>query len=237
MAGLNSSEKLKTRLRVAELSKKKSALLYNFYENIKAGGEVFSAEDIDIALEALKLAQLDIKDREARERQEREAELLKQKMEEDEKRRRAAEARAARRAERKRLEHVKQVTAMDLPMDFTNAFEEDVRANVHCDTIAEGLLVCMDALGMVDIEFISAITGEEMKTVIETLKGSIFQNPLHWNECFYKGWETTDEYLSGNLMHKYALALEANEAYNGYFDSNIKALEELIGPGSHPHCI
>ena len=87
MAGLNGSEKLKTRLRVAELSKKKSALLYNFYENIKAGGEVFSAEDIDIALEALKLAQLDIKEREARQRQEREAELLKQKMEEDEKRR------------------------------------------------------------------------------------------------------------------------------------------------------
>ena len=87
MAGLNGSEKLKTRLRVAELSKKKSALLYNFYENIKAGGEVFSAEDIDIALEALKLAQLDIKEREARQRQEREAELLKQKMEEEEKRR------------------------------------------------------------------------------------------------------------------------------------------------------
>ena len=71
---------------MAELSKKKSALLYNFYENIKAGGEVFSAEDIDIALEALKLAQLDIKEREARQRQEREAELLKQKMEEEEKR-------------------------------------------------------------------------------------------------------------------------------------------------------
>ena len=230
MAGLNSSEKLKTRLRVAELSKKKSALLYNFYENIKAGGEVFSPEDIDIALEALKLAQLDIKEREARARQEREAELLKQKMEEDEKRRRAAEARAARRAERKRLEHVKQVTAMDLPMDFANAFDEDSRANVHCDTIAEGLLVCMDALGMVDIEFISAITGEEMKTVIETLKGSIYQNPLHWNECFYKGWEIADEYLSGNLMHKYALALEANEAYNGYFSANVKALEDLIGP-------
>ena len=230
MAGLNSSEKLKTRLRVAELSKKKSALLYGFYEHVKAAGEILSSEDLDIAQEALKLAQLDIQEREARERQEREAELLKQKMEEDEKRRRAAEARAARRAERKRLEHVKQVTAMDLPMDFTNAFDEDIRANVHCDTIAEGLLVCMDALGMVDIEFISAITGEEMKTVIETLKGSIFQNPLHWNECFYKGWETADEYLSGNLMHKYALALEANEAYNGYFDSNIKALEELIGP-------
>jgi hypothetical protein len=79
LAGLNSSEKLKTRMRVAELSKKKSALLYNFYESIKAGGQVFSAEDIDIALEALKLAQLDIKEREARERLEKEAEMLKQK--------------------------------------------------------------------------------------------------------------------------------------------------------------
>ena len=230
MAGLNSKEKLQTRVRVAELSKKKSALLYNFYENIKAGGEVFSTEDIDIALEALKLAQLDIKEREARQRQEQEAEQLKQKMDEDEKRRLAAEARAARRAEQKRREHAKQVTAMDLPMDFSNAFDEDIRANVHCDTIAEGLLLCMDALGMVDIEFISAITGEEMKTVIETLKGSIYQNPLHWNECFYKGWEIADEYLSGNLMHKYALALEANESYYGYFDANVEALEDLIGP-------
>ena len=87
MAGLNSKEKLQTRVRVAELSKKKSALLYNFYENIKAGGEVFSTEDIDIALEALNLAQLDITEREARQRQEQEAEQLKQKMDEDEKRR------------------------------------------------------------------------------------------------------------------------------------------------------
>ena len=54
----------------------------------------------------------------------------------------------------------------------------------------EGLLVSLDALGLVDIEFISSVTGEEMKTVIESLKGSIYQNPLHWGECYYKGWET-----------------------------------------------
>ena len=230
MAGMNKIEKEKAKERMVALSKKKSALLYNFYENIKLGNQIFSAEDIDIAIETLKLTQLDMKEREARQRQEQEAELLKQKMEEEEKRRLAAQARAARRAERKRLEHVKEVTAMDLPMDYINAFDQDDRTNVHCDTVAEGLMVCMDALGMVDIEFISAITGQEMKTVIEMLKGSIYQNPLHWNECFYKGWEIADEYLSGNLMHKYSLALEANEAYEGYFAANVQALEDLMGP-------
>ena len=230
MAKLNSLEKAKVRERVAALSKKKSSLLYNFYENVKRGTEVFSMEEVDIAIDSLKLAKLDIKERETRQRQEQEAALLKQQMEDQEKLRRAAEARAARRAEKKRKEHVKQVTAMDLPMDYTNSFEDDERTNIQCDTISEGLLVSLDALGMVDIEFIAAITGEDMRTVIETLKGSIFQNPLHWEECFYKGWETADEYLSGNLMHKYSLAMEANEAYDGYFDANIKALEDVIGP-------
>ena len=83
---------------------------------------------------------------------------------------------------------------------------------------------------MVDIEFISSITGEEMKTVIEMLKGTIFQNPLIWDECFYKGWETADEYLSGNLMHKLSLAEDANEEYPGIFKENIKALKEVITP-------
>ena len=62
-----------------------------------------------------------------------------------------------------------------------------------------------------------------MKTVIEMLKGTIFQNPLLWDECFYKGWETADEYLSGNLMHKLSLAEDANEEYPGIFAENIKA--------------
>ena len=215
---------------VAVLAKQKSALLYQFYETIKNGGEILSAEDLDIAIESLKLAQLDIKDREERKRKEREAEILKEKMEEAEKRRRLAEVRAAKRAEKKRIERVKEITAMDLPIDYINRFDDDAKANVHCDSIVEGLLVSLDALGLVDIEFISAVTGEEMKTVIESLKGSIYQNPLHWGECYYKGWETSDEYLSGNLMHKLAIAQAANNEYPGIFDSNIKALKDLAAP-------
>lgn len=215
---------------VALLAKQKSTLLYRFYETIKNGGDILSAEDLDIAIESLKLAQLDIKDREERKRKEREAEVLKQRMEEAEKRRRMAEVRAAKRAEKKRIERAKEITAMDLPVDYVNRFDDDVRANVHFDSIVEGLLVSLDALGLVDIEFISSVTGEEMKTVIESLKGSIYLNPLHWGECYYKGWETSDEYLSGNLMHKLAIAQAANNEYPGIFDSNIKALKELAAP-------
>ena len=215
---------------VAVLAKQKSTLLYQFYETIKNGGEILSAEDLDIAIESLKLAQLDIKDREERKRKEREAEILKERMEEAEKRRRLAEVRAAKRAEKKRIERAKEISAMDLPIDYVNRFDDDARANVHCDSIVEGLLVSLDALGLVDIEFISSVTGEEMKTVIESLKGSIYQNPLHWGECYYKGWETSDEYLSGNLMHKLAIAQAANNEYPGIFDSNIKALKELAAP-------
>ena len=215
---------------VAVLAKQKSTLLYQFYETIKNGGEILSAEDLDIAIESLKLAQLDIKDREERKRKEREANILKQRMEDAEKRRRMAEVRAAKRAEKKRIERAKEITAMDLPIDYVNRFDDDARANVHCDSIVEGLLVSLDALGLVDIEFISSVTGEEMKTVIESLKGSIYQNPLHWGECYYKGWETSDEYLSGNLMHKLAIAQAANNEYPGIFDSNIKALKELAAP-------
>ena len=51
---------------------------------------MFSSDDIELAIEALQLSKLDVKEREDKKRREREAELLKQKMIEDEERRRAA---------------------------------------------------------------------------------------------------------------------------------------------------
>ncbi len=211
-------------------AKEKRELLIRFFQSVQKGGDILSVEDLEIAVESLKLAKLDIQEREKRRRAEEEAARLRKKAEQKEARRRRAEERAARRAQRLREEHVKNVTAMDLPMDFVNPYDDDDRAGVHCDSIGDALLVSLDALGIVDIEFIASITGEEMKTVIEALRGSIFQNPLHWNECFYKGWETADEYLSGNLTHKYHLAKEATEKYLGYFDNNVAALEKLINP-------
>lgn len=120
---------------------------------------------------------------------------------------------------------------MDLPLDWENAFIDDERAlGVHADSIPDGLVHSLTALGRVDIEYIAQITGEDCKTVVTTLKGSIYQNPDKWEECFYKGWETVEEYLSGNLMRKWKVAEEASRRYDGYFDENLRAIERVLPP-------
>ena len=125
--------------------------------------------------------------------------------------------------------HIEEVTCMDLPLDFENMYTLDEEfANVHTESITDALVLSLTTLGRVDIEYISAITGAEYKTVITTLKGSIYQNPETWDECFYKGWEDADTYLSGSLRRKWAVATEANKKYKGYFQDNVDALERLM---------
>ncbi len=139
---------------------------------------------------------------------------------------RAEKERAKMSADDKRIE---EITSMDLPADFENVFALDERAiGVHTDNVDQGLVYSLCNLGRVDIEYISAITGLEYKDVITSLRGSIYQNPLTWDECFYKGWETADEYLSGNLIKKWRIATKANEKYKGYFGANICALESVL---------
>lgn len=163
----------------------------------------------------------------------RAAKRIAEKQEENERRRREKEeAERKVREEKERKEaHVREVTCMDLPLDWSNIFNSDVRTQgVHTESIPDALIMSLSTLGKVDIEYISSVTGADYKTVISTLKGSIYQNPLTWNECFYQGWETAEEYLSGNLMRKWKAANEANKEYNGYFADNIKAIEKVLPP-------
>ena len=128
-------------------------------------------------------------------------------------------------------DHIQEVTSMDLPMDWENLFAGDSRAEgVHTESIPDGLILSLSNLGRVDIEYISSITGADLKTVICTLKGSIFQNPDTWGECFYKGWETAEEYLSGNMVQKWRAAKEADKKYRGYFAENVTAIEKVLPP-------
>lgn len=158
---------------------------------------------------------------------------LAQKRESDEQKKKKLEEFKQREAEaqQKKAVHIREVTCMDLPLDWENAFASDVRTQgVHTESIPDALIMSLNTLGKVDVEYISSVTGADYKTVISTLKGSIYQNPLTWNECFYRGWETAEEYLSGNLMRKWKAANEANKEYNGYFADNIKAIEKVLPP-------
>lgn len=182
-----------------------------------------SIEDIAGVVSSSALKELVLKLSKARE--------LAEDRERRERRRREEEERIRKEREEKerRESHIRQVTSWDLPMDWTNVYSEDVRCrDVRIESIPDALVSSLVTLGKVDIEYISSVTGEPCKKVIETLKGSIYQNPETWGECFYKGWETSDEYLSGNLRYKLNAARKASEDYDGYFDDNVRALERLL---------
>ncbi|MBE6958024.1 MAG: hypothetical protein E7447_02580 [Ruminococcaceae bacterium] len=179
----------------------------------KAGGKISSAQ-ITTVIEKLRSARSIAKKREDRER---------------------AQQQATSPAENppppQPKDHIQEVTSMDLPMDWENLFAGDVRAEgVHADSIPDGLILSLSNLGRVDMEYISSITGADLKTVISTLKGSVYQNPDTWDECFYKGWETAEAYLSGNMVQKWKAAKAANEKYKGYFADNVTAIERVLPP-------
>lgn len=118
---------------------------------------------------------------------------------------------------------------IELSLDWENTFSAGLyEDDTHIDSISDGLIMSLSNLARVDIEYISSVTGEDMKDIICALKGAIFQNPDSWEGCFYKGWETAEEYLSGNLLRKLRAARKANEEHKGYFEDNIKALEKAM---------
>ncbi len=130
--------------------------------------------------------------------------------------------------ENEKKERIREVISMELPVGWQNPFASDPGTfGVHADNPSDGLLLSLSNLGKVDIEYISAVTGEDCKSVICALKGTIYQNPDTWEECFYKGWEMADQYLSGNLKYKWEQAKKANKLYCGYFEDNLKALKSV----------
>ncbi len=192
------------------------SLFDDLFDELKNGGEKISSADIAKVIKKLVSAKDSAERREAEER------------------RREAEEKARRKAEeekRRKEEHIREVTSMDLPLDWENVFLSDERTQgVHVDNASDALILSLTTLGRVDIEYMSSITGLTYKEVINALRGAIYQNPQSWDECFYQGWETADEYLSGNLIQKWRAAKEADEKYNGYFAENLKAIEAVLPP-------
>lgn len=77
---------------------------------------------------------------------------------------------------------------------------------------------------------LSEETKEELKRekLIEELKGIIFLNPQKYLEHDKnQGWETADEYLSGNVRDKLRLAKAAASEHPELFGDNVAALEQV----------
>ena len=88
------------------------------------------------------------------------------------------------------------------------------------DTSSEALAVSLGEKAKVDLDYMAQLTGKSIDTVTEELTGIIFQNSLTDN------WETADEYLSGNVRDKLAIAKTYAESHPE-FAVNVSALEQI----------
>ena len=108
------------------------------------------------------------------------------------------------------------------------------RSVSHVDTAVEALTVSIGEKACVDLGFMASLMGgsEKIPEIVEELHGIIFKDPStgpfdleegggHWD----KGWQTADEYLSGNVRRKLREAKRAAEQ-NPAFQVNVAALEQ-----------
>ena len=117
----------------------------------------------------------------------------------------------------------------DIEIDFFNDLKPITSdTDKHFDNVSDAFVDCLANKGKVDISYISSITNIDKDEVIKKLKGEIYQNPAKWNNDPYEGWETKDQYLTGNLYNKLLTARVANRLAKGQFQHNISELSLLI---------
>ncbi len=100
------------------------------------------------------------------------------------------------------------------------------------ETAVEAFNVSVNEFGYVNIPYMLSIYEADRDTLIKELDGIIFLNPDRYNENNPDaGWETADEYLSGNVRDKLrvakAMAADTDNPQAERFAANAAALEEV----------
>ncbi|HLX69418.1 MAG TPA: hypothetical protein VKV04_07310 [Verrucomicrobiae bacterium] len=87
-------------------------------------------------------------------------------------------------------------------------------------TAKEALLVTLNECGRVDLDHMAALLNKPAEEFLLDLKGIIFLNPQS------NQWETDDQYLSGNVREKLAVA-DAVAVTDSRFRENVEALKSV----------
>ena len=96
------------------------------------------------------------------------------------------------------------------------------------DTASEALAVSMGEKASVDMAYMCALTGKTEQEIFADLKGVIFLNPLYgYGDSTEPKYLMADEYLSGNVREKLALARKSAELYPEDYTVNVEALEKV----------
>ena len=103
---------------------------------------------------------------------------------------------------------------------FTKRTIKRAEVVTSVDTASEALAVSLAEKAKIDLDYMGELTGKDKDTLTEELRGVIFQNPLT------DVWETADQYLSGNVREKLAIATTYAENHPEYAP-NVQALTQV----------
>ena len=94
------------------------------------------------------------------------------------------------------------------------------------DTAQDGLIASLHDIGHVDLDHISKLYGKPTEEIIKELGDEIYKNPAG-------GYETADEYLSGNVRKKLKIAQQAAQL-DSSFNKHVEMLKKVV-PGGSPN--
>ena len=109
---------------------------------------------------------------------------------------------------------------------FTKRTIRPTKAITSADTPSEALAISIGEHGKVDLPYMSELLGApgDYEPIIQALHGVIFKDPMAPDDI-EQGWQTADEYLSGNVRDKLRIARLAAEK-DAAFTVNVEALEK-----------
>jgi hypothetical protein len=95
----------------------------------------------------------------------------------------------------------------------------------HVRSAEEGLLVSLNQHGCVNLDVIARLYGKPVDTIIAELGDLIYLNPQT------NAWETADDYLSGNVRDKLAIARNSGSEFSRNVQSLANVQPEDVLPG------
>ena len=112
---------------------------------------------------------------------------------------------------------------------FTKRTISPIKAAVHCETAEDALVESVRDIGHVDLDHMNDLLGwgsNGKDRILKDLSGVIFRDPTYEGNNYYEGWETSDQYLSGNVRIKLEKA-EKKASSDPRYTVNVDALKAV----------
>ena len=112
---------------------------------------------------------------------------------------------------------------------FTRRTIQPHEVVTHTDTAEDALIVSISEKACVDMDYMQSLCGMSEEEIYRQLRGVIFRNPEYGSDGSRENRQTylpADQYLSGNVRRKLAVAKTAAQGDPELYTANVEALEK-----------